>query len=347
MVTDTKRILRTDPGRPEVCNVCQLHRFFGDDYEEIWDGERTARTGCVDTKKLLAKRIIEHYASARERYAELMANPSEIDGILSEGADRLRPKAMATMEEVRDEDGPPLTGAPSTARSGGVGFAHAQRRPLGAPAPSPRSGAHPRGRSRSRSSSSASPAACSTPSATSCCCSSSRGCWRSPAAADLIRGRGSSRGAPGRGGGHRLPDDLGPPARDRRPGRRRRCSLDRPVHQRRPELESQLTILLTASGAARGARPAGRPRRPGADDRGQPRRLRRRSSWGRSSRWRWRPWACSATCCSCSVLSLFIAIDRDDSSPSCTGSCRRRSRPRRGSCRRRSRGRSAASCAAS
>ncbi|MFL5683436.1 MAG: tryptophan--tRNA ligase, partial [Chloroflexota bacterium] len=31
MVTDTKRILRTDPGRPEVCNVCQLQRSFGDD----------------------------------------------------------------------------------------------------------------------------------------------------------------------------------------------------------------------------------------------------------------------------------------------------------------------------
>ena len=51
MVTDTQRILRTDPGRPEVCNVCQLHRFFGPDFEEIWDGERTARTGCVDTKR--------------------------------------------------------------------------------------------------------------------------------------------------------------------------------------------------------------------------------------------------------------------------------------------------------
>ena len=58
MVTDTKRILRTDPGRPEVCNVCQLHRFFGPDWEEIQDGERTARTGCVDTKKLLADRIV-------------------------------------------------------------------------------------------------------------------------------------------------------------------------------------------------------------------------------------------------------------------------------------------------
>jgi tryptophanyl-tRNA synthetase len=100
MVTDTRRILRTDPGRPEVCNVCQLHRFFGDDYEEVWDGERTARTGCVDTKRLLAERIIRHYAGARERYAELMANPAEVEGILEAGADRLRPKAEATMAEV-------------------------------------------------------------------------------------------------------------------------------------------------------------------------------------------------------------------------------------------------------
>jgi tryptophanyl-tRNA synthetase len=105
MVTDTQRILRTDPGRPEVCNVCQLHRFFGPDYEEIWDGERTARTGCVDTKKLLADRIIRHYAPARERYAELMAHPAEIDGILEAGADRLAPKAAATMAEVRERMG--------------------------------------------------------------------------------------------------------------------------------------------------------------------------------------------------------------------------------------------------
>jgi tryptophanyl-tRNA synthetase len=105
MVTDTKRILRTDPGRPEVCNVCQLHRFFGDDWEEIQDGERTARTGCVDTKKLLAERITRHYAPARERYAELMANPAEVDGILEAGADRLRPMAEATMSEVRTKMG--------------------------------------------------------------------------------------------------------------------------------------------------------------------------------------------------------------------------------------------------
>jgi tryptophanyl-tRNA synthetase len=105
MVTDTKRILRTDPGRPEVCNVCQLHRFFGDDYDDIWDGERTARTGCVDTKKLLAERIVRHYAPARERFAELMAHPADVAGILEAGADRLRPFAEATMDEVRHRMG--------------------------------------------------------------------------------------------------------------------------------------------------------------------------------------------------------------------------------------------------
>jgi tryptophanyl-tRNA synthetase len=105
MVTDTQRILRTDPGRPEVCNVCQLHRFFGEDYLEIQDGERTARTGCVDTKRLLADRIVAHYAPARERYLELQASASRVDEILAAGAARLAPRAAETMAEVREKMG--------------------------------------------------------------------------------------------------------------------------------------------------------------------------------------------------------------------------------------------------
>jgi tryptophanyl-tRNA synthetase len=105
MVTDTQRILRTDPGRPEVCNVCQLHRFFGEDYLEIQDGERTARTGCVDTKRLLADRIVRYYAPARERYLELQANPGRIDEILAAGAAHLAPLAADTMAEVKHKMG--------------------------------------------------------------------------------------------------------------------------------------------------------------------------------------------------------------------------------------------------
>ncbi len=105
MVTDTRRALRADPGHPEACNVCQMHRFFGDDYEEIWEGERTSRTGCVDTKKLLAQRIIDHYAPAREKYNELIADPKRLNRILDQGAERIRPIAEATMAEVRERMG--------------------------------------------------------------------------------------------------------------------------------------------------------------------------------------------------------------------------------------------------
>ena len=101
MVTDPLRIKRTDPGRPEVCNVCQLHRFFGGDYLEIQDGERTARTGCVDTKQLLAERIIEHFRPMRERRLQLAADPGVVEETLAAGAAKVRPIVDATMAEVR------------------------------------------------------------------------------------------------------------------------------------------------------------------------------------------------------------------------------------------------------
>ena len=101
MVTDPLRVRRTDPGRPEVCNVCQLHRFFGEDYLQIQDGERTARTGCVDTKQLLAERMIEFFRPMRERRAELAADPGVVEAVLAAGARKVRPILEATEAEVR------------------------------------------------------------------------------------------------------------------------------------------------------------------------------------------------------------------------------------------------------
>ena len=101
MVTDPMRIKRTDPGRPEVCNVCQLHRFFGGDYLQVQDGERTARTGCVETKQLLAERIIEFFRPMREARLHLAADPAVVEETLAAGAAKVRPILEATMAEVR------------------------------------------------------------------------------------------------------------------------------------------------------------------------------------------------------------------------------------------------------
>ena len=111
MVTDPLRIKRTDPGRPEICNVCQLHRFFGDDYLEIQDGERTARTGCVDTKRLLAERIIEFFRPMREKRVQLAGDAGVVEETLAAGAAQVRPIIEATMREVRSAIGTGSGGA--------------------------------------------------------------------------------------------------------------------------------------------------------------------------------------------------------------------------------------------
>ena len=105
MVTDPLRIKRTDPGRQEVCNVCQLHRYFGGDYLQIQDGERTARTGCVDTKQLLAERIIEFFRPMREKRMQLAADPDVVEDVLADGAAKVRPLLAATLDEVRQAVG--------------------------------------------------------------------------------------------------------------------------------------------------------------------------------------------------------------------------------------------------
>jgi tryptophanyl-tRNA synthetase len=106
MVTDTQRQRRSDPGRPEVCNVCQLHRIFSPhDYEAIWEGERTARSGCVDTKMLLAERLLAAFAEARQRYEELKARPGYVEDVLRSGATTLAPMAAATLSECHERMG--------------------------------------------------------------------------------------------------------------------------------------------------------------------------------------------------------------------------------------------------
>src|SRR5487761_899060 len=106
MVTDVERPLRKDPGHPESCNVCALHRFFSPDrWEEIWQGERQARTGCVEVKRWLAEAISDHFAPMRERRAELSAQPGLVWDVLAEGPRRAREVARATLGLAREACG--------------------------------------------------------------------------------------------------------------------------------------------------------------------------------------------------------------------------------------------------
>jgi tryptophanyl-tRNA synthetase len=103
MITDRTRIKRTDPGHPENCDVCQMHRFFlsNEAADALDDDCRNARIGCVDRKRALADSIIERYGAIAARSRELRNNPAEVAEIIKEGSRRARAEAQRTMAEVR------------------------------------------------------------------------------------------------------------------------------------------------------------------------------------------------------------------------------------------------------
>jgi tryptophanyl-tRNA synthetase len=102
-VTDPARRYRSDAGHPEVCNVFSLHRFFTPDrVEEIAAECRAARIGCVDCKKVLAGSISSSLAPFREKRNSLASNPSYVNQVLADGADRAKAIAVETIGEVKD-----------------------------------------------------------------------------------------------------------------------------------------------------------------------------------------------------------------------------------------------------
>src|SRR2546425_9507254 len=105
MVTDTKRVYKSQPGHPRTCNVCAFYKFFFDDWEHYWELCRKAEIGCNDKKKLLAERIIERFAPFRERRAGLTRE--YVDRVLDAGAERAQDVAGRTMVEGRQAGGLP------------------------------------------------------------------------------------------------------------------------------------------------------------------------------------------------------------------------------------------------
>ena len=106
-VTDPKRIKRTDPGTPEVCNIYHLHKAFSPlaTVEHVATQCTTAGWGCIDCKKVLAESMETELVPIRARAAALEANPELVDDALSAGAAKCRGLARETMDVVRDRMG--------------------------------------------------------------------------------------------------------------------------------------------------------------------------------------------------------------------------------------------------
>jgi tryptophanyl-tRNA synthetase len=105
MVTDTKRVYKSQPGHPRSCNVDAYFKLFFDDWEHYWDLCRKAQIGCNEKKKILADRLIEVFRPFREVRAELTADL--VNAILEEGSEKARDVARGVLRETRQAVGLP------------------------------------------------------------------------------------------------------------------------------------------------------------------------------------------------------------------------------------------------
>ena len=106
-VTDPKRVKRTDPGTPEVCNIFHLHKAFSPPatVEHVAVQCSTAGWGCIDCKKVLAENMEKELVPIRRRAEELRQTPSLVDDALATGTRKCREIAKATMGHVRQAMG--------------------------------------------------------------------------------------------------------------------------------------------------------------------------------------------------------------------------------------------------
>ena len=106
-VTDPKRVRKTDPGTPEICNIYHLHKAFSppETVALVAENCRGAKWGCIDCKKTLHESMERELAPIRRRAEEIGREPERVSDALVDGARRARDIASTTVQEAKERMG--------------------------------------------------------------------------------------------------------------------------------------------------------------------------------------------------------------------------------------------------
>jgi len=104
MVTDPRRIRRSDAGNPDDCPVGSLHKIFSDKQtiQNVYAGCTTAGIGCIECKGWAADSLLKVLGPMQERRAKFEQSPKLALEVLEAGSSRAKVAAEATMREVRE-----------------------------------------------------------------------------------------------------------------------------------------------------------------------------------------------------------------------------------------------------
>lgn len=102
-ITDENRKRREDPGNPDVCLIFDYHKLQTkpDLVKQIDHQCRMAEIGCVEDKKMMVKILNDFLEPIRERRAQFLKRPDDLNDILKLGNQKASRVAQRTMERVR------------------------------------------------------------------------------------------------------------------------------------------------------------------------------------------------------------------------------------------------------
>jgi tryptophanyl-tRNA synthetase len=105
IVTDSTPV--EAPKDPEKDNLFALYGLFAsdDEKEALAARYRSGGLGYGDVKKMLIRKIDDHFAPARARRKELQQHPGVVEAALRKGAERAGAEAKETMRLVREAVG--------------------------------------------------------------------------------------------------------------------------------------------------------------------------------------------------------------------------------------------------
>jgi tryptophanyl-tRNA synthetase len=103
-ITDSGDAITAGPDKPGVTNLLDLLAATTGRTIASWEDELAGKR-YGDLKGVVAEAVNEFVRPARERHAELSADPAEVRRLLAVGADRAREVAAATMVDVRAKVG--------------------------------------------------------------------------------------------------------------------------------------------------------------------------------------------------------------------------------------------------
>jgi len=105
IVTNSQGI--EEPKDPDTCNIFALYKLFSTEEEQnaLAERYRAGGLGWGEAKVALFEKLNGVIAPMRERYDALMADTSQIDAILADGAKRARAVASVTIKRLREAVG--------------------------------------------------------------------------------------------------------------------------------------------------------------------------------------------------------------------------------------------------